>query len=607
MELFSTRLALRPWADADAPALFELARDPRVGTAAGWPPHTSEEQSLDILRNVLQGPEQYAITLRESGELIGAIGLLTGDACDYLEADDEYSVGYWIGVPYWGQGFAAEALQRLIDHARDSLGTRAIYADHFLENTQSHRVMEKCGLLPVRTQTTDVLYPAGKRDVLIMRRLLVPHIERNDMKNSSETTLQSSLRSANFILLVLGQGISLFGNTMLRFAMSMWVLDETGSATIFATVLAISVIPTILISPFGGIMADRISKRAMMVALDIISGIVTLLATVFFALSGFNILAIAIMQVVLAVLDAMETPVVQSALPQIIGRESSTDLRRGTAIINQVQQLSQLLPSFLGGVMYGLVGIRPMMLITAACLMSAAMVECFIRLAKPLSNQDDTGICLLGVIIGDMHSATAFLLRKEPTVARLAGVCTWINLILTGFSSVSFPYIIRTTLGYDAATYGLCDGIIGIAGIAGTFIAGCFANRLKSQNAPSLLFVESLMLLPPAIAFLLPCSTQTKLIMLVFCTAVVIISVDFLNLILVPSIQMRTPTAFTGKVMAIISSLTICAQPLGQMLYGWLHAHCTVWLILLISALASLPLAWLAHPLFTHLDDTISK
>lgn len=183
MELFSTRLALRPWADADAPALFELARDPRVGTAAGWPPHTSEEQSLDILRNVLQGPEQYAITLRESGELIGAIGLLTGDACDYLEADDEYSVGYWIGVPYWGQGFAAEALQRLIDHARDSLGARAIYADHFLDNTQSHRVMEKCGLSPVRTQTTDVLYPTGKRDVLIMRRLLVPHIERNDMNH----------------------------------------------------------------------------------------------------------------------------------------------------------------------------------------------------------------------------------------------------------------------------------------------------------------------------------------------------------------------------------------------------------------------------------------
>ncbi|MFR2313608.1 MAG: hypothetical protein ACLS6O_01375 [Bifidobacterium sp.] len=177
------------------------------------------------------------------------------------------------------------------------------------------------------------------------------------------------------------------------------------------------------------------------------------------------------MQVVLAVLDAMETPVVQSALPQIIGRESSTDFARHGH--HQPSAAAQpITPEFPRGVMYGLVGIRPMMLITAACLMSAAMVECFIRLAKPLSNQDDAGICLLDVIIGDMHSATAFLLRKEPTVARLAGVCTWINLILTGFSSVSFPYIIRTTLGYDAATYGLCDGIIGIAGIAGTFIAG---------------------------------------------------------------------------------------------------------------------------------------
>lgn len=181
MELLSDRLVLRPWADADAPALFELARDPRVGIAAGWPPHESEEQSLDILRNVLRGPEQYAITLREGGQLIGAIGLLTRDSCNYLEADDEYSVGYWIGVPYWGQGFAAEALQRLIDHARNALGARAIYADHFLENAQSHRVMEKCGLSPVRTQAAEVLYPAGRRDILIMRRVLAPRVERSPM------------------------------------------------------------------------------------------------------------------------------------------------------------------------------------------------------------------------------------------------------------------------------------------------------------------------------------------------------------------------------------------------------------------------------------------
>ena len=66
------------------------------------------------------------------------------------------------------------------------------------------------------------------------------------------TATQRPLLSRDFVLLVAGQGISLFGNVMLRFAMSMWVLDETGSATIFASVLAISIVPTILLSPFGG-------------------------------------------------------------------------------------------------------------------------------------------------------------------------------------------------------------------------------------------------------------------------------------------------------------------------------------------------------------------
>lgn len=94
MELITARLVLRPWLDSDATELYALARDPRIGTAAGWPPHESEEQSLDILRNVLRGPEQYAVTLRCDGTLIGAIGLKTIDDCDYLEGPDEYSAGY---------------------------------------------------------------------------------------------------------------------------------------------------------------------------------------------------------------------------------------------------------------------------------------------------------------------------------------------------------------------------------------------------------------------------------------------------------------------------------------------------------------------------------
>lgn len=179
MELITARLVLRPWLDSDATELYALARDPRIGTAAGWPPHESEEQSLDILRNVLRGPEQYAVTLRCDGTLIGAIGLKTIDDCDYLEGPDEYSAGYWIGAPHWGKGYAPEAFSALIEHAQRDLGARAMYADHFLDNAQSHRVMEKCGLKPLRTAEVSALYPESSREVLIMQRELRPDGEAN--------------------------------------------------------------------------------------------------------------------------------------------------------------------------------------------------------------------------------------------------------------------------------------------------------------------------------------------------------------------------------------------------------------------------------------------
>ena len=75
----------------------------------------------------------------------------------------------------------------------------------------------------------------------------------------------------NFILMIIGQIISLFGNAILRFSLSLYVLQVTGSASIFATILAVSILPTILLSPFGGILADRVSRRSIMLSLDFLT------------------------------------------------------------------------------------------------------------------------------------------------------------------------------------------------------------------------------------------------------------------------------------------------------------------------------------------------
>ena len=79
MILETERLILRPWRKDDAEDLYTYASDPEVGSPAGWPPHTSVENSREIIRTVLSAPETYAVCLRESGKPIGSIGFHRAD------------------------------------------------------------------------------------------------------------------------------------------------------------------------------------------------------------------------------------------------------------------------------------------------------------------------------------------------------------------------------------------------------------------------------------------------------------------------------------------------------------------------------------------------
>ena len=102
--LETKRLILRRWEDSDAENLYEYARDPDVGPIAGWPPHQSIDESRDVIRNVFNGKEAYAICLKTDGKAIGAIELKLNGHTDMTDRDDECELGYWIGKPFWGCG-----------------------------------------------------------------------------------------------------------------------------------------------------------------------------------------------------------------------------------------------------------------------------------------------------------------------------------------------------------------------------------------------------------------------------------------------------------------------------------------------------------------------
>jgi len=147
MQFQTERLLLRPWTVNDAESLYEYAKDPLVGPIAGWPVHTSIENSREVIRNVLSADETYAVCLKKDNKAIGSIGLSIGEKSNIEISSDEAEIGYWIGVPFWGQGLIPEAVRELMKYSFEELGIKKLWCGYFEGNEKSKRAQEKCGFL----------------------------------------------------------------------------------------------------------------------------------------------------------------------------------------------------------------------------------------------------------------------------------------------------------------------------------------------------------------------------------------------------------------------------------------------------------------------------
>ena len=147
MILTTERLILRPWEESDAENLYKYSSSPEVGPKCGWPVHTSVEHSLLVIHGTLSAPETYAVCLKEDNKAIGSISLNMGKYCLFKTPDNEGEIGYWIGVPFWGQGLITEALREIIRHAFVDYKLEALWGGYFDGNEKSKRVLDKCGFV----------------------------------------------------------------------------------------------------------------------------------------------------------------------------------------------------------------------------------------------------------------------------------------------------------------------------------------------------------------------------------------------------------------------------------------------------------------------------
>ena len=167
----------------------------------------------------------------------------------------------------------------------------------------------------------------------------------------------------DFILVIIGQIISLFGNGILRFALPLYLLNETKSPALFGVVSACSFIPIILLSPIGGILADRINKRNIMVILDYITALLIFILTILLGKVNLVVLLLVVL-ILLYGIQGTYQPAVQASIPALVAEEN---LMPANAVVNLVNSLAGLIGPVIGGAVFGFAGIMPILFISIAC------------------------------------------------------------------------------------------------------------------------------------------------------------------------------------------------------------------------------------------------
>lgn len=410
--------------------------------------------------------------------------------------------------------------------------------------------------------------------------------------------MSQKLFNRDFTLVAIGQLISLFGNAILRFALALYVLDATGSAAVFGTVTAIAVIPTILLSPFGGILSDRVNRRNIMAALDFATAALALgLGLLLSEENAVTLITAALL--LLSVIQACYTPSVNSSVPLL---QAEGNLVKANAVVSQVSMLANLIGPVLGGVLYGFFGAMPIILVSGVCFFLSAVLELFIHIPfQPLDAK--TGI--LQIVKDDLRESIRFMTREQPDILRITLMIAVYSLFVVSTITVGLPYMIRTVLGLSSQLYGAAEGLMAAAGIAGGIASGFLADRLKTSRLYWLLVLSGAALVPVGAAFLLDCGPMTCYIVITICIMAMQLLIALFSIFMLSLAQGRTPSHLLGKMTAYIMTLTMCAQPVGQALYGVLFDRFagSLYLPLIATALIAAAIGLASRGLFARLEQ----
>lgn len=401
----------------------------------------------------------------------------------------------------------------------------------------------------------------------------------------------------NFLIIVIGQIISLFGSAIQRFCMSLYLLDFTGSTATFANILAISTLPYILFAPIAGRLSDKVNRKKIMVALDFICSIVIgIYAIILFQGKDHTFIVGAVM-FLLSIAATLYGPAVTASIPQIVEEEHLTS---ANGIVNQVGSIVNFAGPILAGILYGILGIKVIVAINAVSFLVSAVMELFLDIPdikveetvetksqkERFSILDFTKASFL-----DMKENFIYLKTQKQVVLGIIASYALCNIFLVPILSIVAPYFMNVKLALPSQVYGIVEGICVLGMILGGMLISMRPKWFTIQKVHQTYFpMLGGVLILSGVGF---ANRNAYLLAGLFGIGgmAIMFSIALSNVLTLTFIQKEVPAEMLGRVSAFSTAIATISVAPGQLLYGqMIELGIPVGIILLATAVANVGL-----------------
>jgi MFS family permease len=357
--------------------------------------------------------------------------------------------------------------------------------------------------------------------------------------------------SRNEFLVLFGNSTSQLGSVIFAMALNWWIVDVTGSAKVLGVVTAISLIPSVLINLFGGVLSDRLNKRNILIVTDIIAGSMCIILGFFVDDRNVNIPLVIAVNIALSISFSLFSPTMRAIIPEIIDENRIKTINSYLTTSSEIIKVSG---PIVGAWLFSLdfIGISAIFIINGVSFLISAFMEFFIKYSYIQSNKEKS-------YFKDFIEGFKYV-RREALLIRLLIAVSLVNFFIAGYN-VILPVFVNS-LYKDSTIYSLALSSEALGGIIGAFLLSFSKDKSK------LVHISRELILCGSVFILL----------IFFSNLYVLYGVIFFfgffltrfNILFFTYIQTNIDKKLLGRVFSFIFTIAIIFMPIGNMIFGFL-------------------------------------